>query len=192
MVSLAKPREGHASHDAFGDELLALLLEVTVGAAFLHGVDGTHAAIDLVGTALIEDGFARAFLGAREQAADHDGIRSGGEGLDHIAGEFDAAVADTATVHFTGGAGTFHDGGDLRNAHTGHDARGADGAGPDAHLHGVGAGLQHGAGAFIGRHVARDELAIRERALDGRTRHPKCSWSGRARSRARARQRPRR
>lgn len=69
--------------------------------------------------------------------------------------------------HFTGGAGTFHDGGDLRNAHTGHDARGADGAGPDAHLHGVGAGLQHGAGAFIGRHVARDELAIRERALDG-------------------------
>ena len=72
--------EGHASHDAFGDELLALLLEVTVGAAFLHGVDGPHAAIDLVGTALIEDGFARAFLGAREQAADHDGIRSGGEG----------------------------------------------------------------------------------------------------------------
>ena len=70
-------------------------------------------------------------------------------------------------VHFTGGAGTFHDGGHLRNAHTGHDARGADGAGPDAHLHGVGAGLQHGAGAFIGRHVARDELAIRERALDG-------------------------
>ena len=156
----------HAAHDAFGDQLLAAFLEVTVGAAVLHGVDGAHAAVDLVGTALVEDGFARAFFGTGEQGADHHGVGAHHEGLDDVTGELDAAVSDAAAVHLAGSAAAVHDGGHLRHAHTGHDAGGADGAGANAHLDGVGTGFEHGAGTFVGGHVTCHQLAVGVRGLD--------------------------
>ena len=87
-----------------GTELLAALLEVAVGAAFLHGVDGAHAAVDFVGAALIKNGFARAFLGAGEERADHDGMSADYKGLDDVAGELDAAVGNAAAIQFLGPA----------------------------------------------------------------------------------------
>src|SRR5258708_26628877 len=53
---------GHAALYAFGHQLqraLDLLLEVAVGRAARHGADRAHAAVRLVGTALVEDDLAR-------------------------------------------------------------------------------------------------------------------------------------
>ena len=64
---------GHAAFNAFGHELLRILLEVAILAALLHRREGAHAAIDLELTTLIDFQRARRFLGARQQAAQHDG-----------------------------------------------------------------------------------------------------------------------
>src|SRR5262245_5828830 len=49
---------GNAGLDALGDELLQILhalLEVPVAASARHGAQGTHALVDLVRAALVED-----------------------------------------------------------------------------------------------------------------------------------------
>ena len=48
----------HAPFNTFGDELLRVLLEVAVFRAVLHRAQRTHAAVHLVGTALIDFGRA--------------------------------------------------------------------------------------------------------------------------------------
>src|SRR6185312_3197744 len=55
---------GYLALDAFGHELervLDLLLEIAVGRAARHGADRAHAAIALVGAALIQKHLARRF-----------------------------------------------------------------------------------------------------------------------------------
>jgi hypothetical protein len=88
----------------------------------------------------------------------------------------------------SGGAVGLGDGGDLGHAGAGDHARGADGAGADADLDGVGAGVDEGHGAFVGGDVAGEEVDVGEgfltsRRLRGRGR------SGRGRSRWRGRRR---
>ena len=63
------------------------------------------------------------------------------------------------------GARGLRDGGDLRHAGAGDHARGADGAGTDADLDGVGAGVDEGHGAVVGGDVAGDQIDVREALL---------------------------
>ena len=58
--------------------------------------------------------------------------------------------------------GAFDDGGDLRHADPGDDARGADRAGAHSHLDGVGSGIDEAAGALGGADIAGNDLQIRE------------------------------
>ena len=74
--------------------------------------------------------------------------------------------AMTGTLAVAGGASGFGDRRDLRNAGAGHDARGADGAGTDADLDGVGSGARQLAGAVKGAHVAGDQIDFRQLRLD--------------------------
>src|SRR6516165_5590465 len=90
---------GHAALDAFGHELLELgrgVLEVPVRRAvpLRHGAERAHAAIGLVGGALVELYLAGRFLGAGEQSADHHRVRTGGDRLGDVAREADATVGD--------------------------------------------------------------------------------------------------
>ena len=57
------------------------------------------------------------------------------------------------------------DRGDLRGADTGDDARGADGARPDADLDPVDAGVDEGLGALAGGDVATDDLHVAGRGV---------------------------
>ena len=59
------------------------------------------------------------------------------------------------------GLGAFGDRGDLRHARAADHARGADGARPDADLDAVHAQRDQVARAFVGRHVAGDQLHVR-------------------------------
>src|SRR5438445_9142417 len=86
----------HPPLDALGHELPAellglLVLKVAVAAplALAHGLERAHTAVELVGAPLVEDGLARALLGAGEEAADHDRVRPGRERLGHVARELD-------------------------------------------------------------------------------------------------------
>ena len=85
---------GHAAFHAFRNKLLRILLEVAILAALLHRCEGAHAAIDLELTTLIDFQRARRFLGARQQAAQHDGRAARRNRLHHIAGILDAAVGN--------------------------------------------------------------------------------------------------
>ena len=147
--------------DAFRHQLervLDVLLEVAVGRAARHGADRAHAAIALVGAALIEEHLARRLVGAGEQRADHGAVGAGGERLGEIAGIFDAAVGDHRHVGFLRRLDRVHDGGELRHADAGDDARGADRARADADLDGVGAAIDQRLGAFGGGDIAGHHL----------------------------------
>src|SRR5690606_13072971 len=65
---------GDAPLDPFGNELQVigdLLLEVAIGRAPRHCAERAHAAIGFEGAALIKEDFARAFIRAGKQGADH-------------------------------------------------------------------------------------------------------------------------
>ena len=72
--------------------------------------------------------------------------------------------AITGTSVFARRLDGVHDGGELRHADAGDDARGADRARPDADLDGVGAGVDQRPGAVARRDVAGDDLRPRWRA----------------------------
>ena len=57
-------------------------------------------------------------------------------------------------------AGRFDDRRDLRHAHAGNHARRANRTWPDAHFHGVGAGLDQVGRSRLGRHVAGDDVDV--------------------------------
>jgi len=59
-----------------------------------HGGDRAHAAIALIGTALIEKDLPRGLVGAGEQRADHGAVGARRHRLSEIAGIFDASVGD--------------------------------------------------------------------------------------------------
>ena len=64
----------------------------------LHRTQAAHAAIGFVGTALEQLDLARRFFGAGEQAAQHHGMRTGGDRLGNVAGETHAAIGDQRHV----------------------------------------------------------------------------------------------
>src|SRR6516164_9250703 len=101
-------------------------------AAAPHGADRAHAAIGLVGAALIKKDLTRRLVGAGKQRSHHGAVGAGGERLGEIAGIFDAAVGDDRRVAPARDLDRIHDGGELRYADTGDHARGADRAWTDA------------------------------------------------------------
>ena len=140
LVQHARERTliGHLPLDPFRHELqrvLDVLLEIAVGRAARHGADRAHAAIGLIGAALVQIDLAWALVGAGEQRADHHAIGAGGERLGEIAGIFDAAVRDHRHVVLLRHLDRLEQRRELRHADAGHDARGADRARPDADLH---------------------------------------------------------
>src|SRR5690606_15875851 len=131
--------------DALGDQLVLggdVALEVAVlrVRAGLHGAHRAHAPVLLEPLALVEDHVAGRLVDAGEQAAEHDRVRPGGDGLGDVAGVLDAAVGDDRGPVAGGGVGGVVHRGDLGDAHPGDDAGRADRPGADTHLHGVRAG----------------------------------------------------
>ncbi len=136
---------------------VVLALEVALAGALGHGGERAHAAVGLEGAALVEDGFAGAFVDAGEEGAHHADAGTGGDRLGDVSGVLDASVGDDGDSLFRGSAGGFADGGDLGHAGSGDHASGADGARADADLDGVGSGVDEGEGAVVGGDVAGEE-----------------------------------
>ena len=135
--------------------------------------------------ALIELDLAGRLLGAGKQAADHDRVRAGGNGLGDIAGVADAAVGDQG--HAAGGKclGDVRHRGDLRHADAGDDARGADRTRADADLDAIGARGDQVERPFAGDDISGDDLQIAPACLDFGHHLEHAARSGRARCRRR-------
>ena len=144
-------------------ELLGRVLLVAVGRTVLlgHGAQRAHAAVGLVGTPLVQLHLARGLLRSGEKTADHGAVRAGGQRLGDVAGIADAAVGDHGNIVLRGRGRNFRHGGDLRDAHAGHDAGGADGPRPDTGFHSVHARLDQRLRAFAADHVAGDQPHVR-------------------------------
>src|SRR5262249_20222401 len=97
----------HSPFDALGNELhLGLVtLELAIAAAFLPRLDRSDAAVQLVGAPLVEDRLPGPLLGAGKEAADHDGVRPGGDRLGDVARPAHAAVGDDRHI---GACDTLH------------------------------------------------------------------------------------
>lgn len=150
--------------DAFRNELVdvagVVVLEVAVGGTLAHCAQRAHAAVGLVGTALVEDDFAWSFFGACEHAAHHDGVGAGCDGLGDVAGEADAAVGDARNSGSDESFSNVADGGDLWNADAGDDAGRTDGAWADADLDAVSAVVYESEGCSSGGDVSADDLKV--------------------------------
>ena len=77
--------------------------------------------------------------------------------------------AMTGTPRSCAARAGFGDSGDLRHARAGNHARGADGAGADADLDGVGAGIDQRQRALVGGDVAGDQSTSGKRLFTSRT-----------------------
>src|SRR5664279_4406087 len=87
----------YASLDTFRYQLVVVafsVLEVTVFGALLHCSQTAHAAVGFVGPPLIQFDFARRFFGTGKQAAQHDSMSAGSDGLRNVAGKTHSAICD--------------------------------------------------------------------------------------------------
>ncbi len=115
---------GNAALNALRHQLAGVLLEVTVFGALLHRRQGTHTAIHLEATALVNFHLAGAFLGTGQQAAHHHTAAASRQRLHNIAGIFNTTVANNRHVIFCGHLGRIHNCGQLRHANAGNHTRG--------------------------------------------------------------------
>src|SRR5699024_5331790 len=82
---------GNAAFHAFRNQLLRVGLEVTVLAAVFHGGDGSHAAVNLIFSSLIQFEGSGTLVTACEDASHHADVSAGGDSLCHVSGILDAA-----------------------------------------------------------------------------------------------------
>src|SRR3954471_15739864 len=161
-----------AAFDPFRDELVDILdvaLEIAVlrERACAHRAERPHAAVPLESPHWDEDDLARRLVGACEERAEHDRVRTRGDRLRNVAGSREAAVADQRDARRRRDFGAVVDRGHLRDADTCDNARRADRSRPDANLHAVCPGRDQRVRRLPGRDVPRDHLD-RDGALDAR------------------------
>ena len=157
---------GNASFHAFRNQLLRVGLEVTVLAAVFHGGDGSHTAVNLIFSSLIQFEGSGTLVTACEDASHHADVSAGGDSLGHVSGILDAAVRDDRNTVLLRNRIGIHDSCNLRNADTGNHAGGTDGAGADAHLHRIRSCFNQSSRTLSGGNVSGDYLQIRELLLD--------------------------
>ena len=156
---------GHLPLDAFGHKLqrvLDVLLEVAVGRAARHRADRAHAAIGLVGAALLQEHFARRLVGAGEQRADHRDVGAGGERLGEIAREYlmpPSAITGMSAFFAASTASMIAVSCGTPTPATMRVVQIE--PGPMPTLIGVRAGIDQRLGAFRGRDIAGDDLHAR-------------------------------
>src|SRR4029078_5933714 len=151
------PLVGNLAFDALGHELqrvLDVLLEIAVGGAAGHGADRAHAAIGLIGSALVEIDLARTLIGAGEQRAEHHAIGARGERLGKVARISDAAVRNYRHVALLRHLHGLDQRSELRHADAGYDASSADRSRPDTARYRVGSNIVQTLGAVGGRFMA--------------------------------------
>ena len=110
---------------------------------------------------MVDDGFAGSLLRARKQVSDHHATGAGGDGFRDVAGLGDASVRDDGDIVLVRDPGAVIHGGDLRDAHPGDYARGADSRRPDTDFDGVRAHSDQILRRFRGGDISGDKVHLR-------------------------------
>ena len=158
------PSVGDSPFDAFGNEFrfaLHIRLHIPVLASLLHRLQGAHAPINLIASALIENKFSRAFVGASKEVANHHRAGSCCKGLGDVAGEFNSPIGNDRQVMLCRHFSHIQDGRKLWNAHACDDPRGADGSRSHSDLHPIHSRLDQIEHPLLGRDVPRNQLTMR-------------------------------
>src|SRR5437660_8557885 len=101
---------------------------------------------------------SRAFIHTGQQASQHDRIGPGGDGFGNIAGILDTTVGDDRHVILPRHLRTVINGGDLRHAYTGDDARRANSPRSNTDLDSIRARLNYRLRRLSRDNVADDDL----------------------------------
>ena len=138
-----------------------VVLEVTVGRAFVHSAERAHTAVALVGAALIQNDFARSFVSTGKHTAHHDGIGTGCDGFCDVAGEADTAVSDQRNTGALKSFGNVRDGSNLRNTDTGNNASRTNRTRADADFNSVCTVFNEGQSSSGSSNVSANNLNLR-------------------------------
>ena len=169
LMHHARQRAAHGDtpFDAFWHQLVGIgsILEITILAALFHRTQATHAAIALVAAALEQFDFTGRLFSAGKQATNHHRGCARNNRLANIPRIADAAISNQRDAVLQG-ISHHVDGGDLRHAHAGHDAGGANGAGAHADLHCIRACVHQRQCGIASDDIAANHLHLREGFLD--------------------------
>ena len=156
----------HPAFHAFRNKLLGVFLEVTVLASVLHCRNGSHTAVNLIFTSLIQLECSRALIASCEDASHHADISACSDSLGDISGILDSAVGDDRDSIPAGNVIAVHNCCDLRHADTCNHTGGTDGTRSDTYLHSVYACFDQRLGSGSCSHVSGDNLKFRICFLD--------------------------
>ncbi len=133
-----------------------------------HGADGTHPAVGLVGTPLVELDFTGRLLGAGKQATDHHRIGAGDERFRDVSGVADTAIGDQRNSAVAQRVRHLGDGRYLGYTDACDDTGRADRPRADADLDAVSPRLDQGFRRIACDDVAAEYLHVRVLLLDAR------------------------
>ena len=156
----------HTTFNTFRNKLFIVGLEITVLGTALHGTDGSHSAINLELSSLIDLHVTGSLFAAGKQRTHHNDMCTGSDCFHDIAGILDTAVSDNGNIILGSSFRTVEDRGDLRNTDTGNHACRADGTGSDTDFYAVNTAFNQCAGRFRSSNVAGDQLNIGIFVLD--------------------------
>ena len=157
--------EGYTTLNAFGNELLVILLEVTVLGALSHSTQRAHAAVYLEAASLIDFHFTGSLFTASQQRTEHYSVGTGSQSLDYIAGVLDTAVSDDRNAILGSSTGSVIDGSDLRYTDTGYYTGSTDRTRADTYLDSIRTGFDQSHSSLSSSDIAGDEVYIREGSL---------------------------
>src|SRR5699024_4528587 len=121
----------HTSFHAFRNKLLGVFLEVTVLASVLHGRNGSHTAVNLIFTSLVQFECSRTLIASCEDTSHHADVGACSDCLGNISGILDSAVGDDRDSIPAGNVIAVHNCSDLRHADTCNHTGGTDGTRSD-------------------------------------------------------------
>ena len=128
----------------------------------LHRLERTHSAITLELSAVENDGVARTFLRSSNQRTNHHARTASGQSLDNVARIAQSAVGNQGNSRIFQSTVNVIDRAQLRHAHASHDARRANRTRSDSHFHGIGTVFSKHSGSLARRHVAHNDIDLRE------------------------------
>src|SRR5260370_13705325 len=109
---------------------------------------------------LRDDEFTGAFIDTRQQAAQHNSIRTRCDSLGDITGILNATIADNWYSVLPGNTGAIIDGRYLRHADAGNDPRCTDRPSSDSNLDCIGASLDDRLGCLIRHSITGHQLHL--------------------------------
>ncbi|MNE54930.1 hypothetical protein D3C80_1497450 [compost metagenome] len=156
-----RPFKCNSALDSFRNQLLVIILEVTVLTSLLHSTHTSHPAVYLELTSLVQLGFSRAFFCSGKQASHHYCRCTGSNRLSNLTRVFNPAVCDNRYSILPSDCCAIIDGSNLRYTDTGNNSGCTDRTRSDTNLNNGCARFDQITGSFTGSYVSGYNREVR-------------------------------